>query len=234
MGPKSRHETVAAVFLAWLDRPTWRQSALASRVGRPSTSGDGPVLRNPDALAVSVRRVQYDTTARIVATCHRDGRIQWFRADRLKRACLTRSEPYREASAEAIDAFVRSMLGGFRGSGTTQTYRFRVRDAEGRGAARNLPATVQVAPKPGRFAVAIETAALDAWARHSVGLGDLVTAERPELRARIVELARGALRGQGAGPRKVNARTGRSKPTPLPSADPSERRHRLRICSWQT
>jgi predicted DNA-binding transcriptional regulator YafY len=164
---------------------------------------------------LTIHRIDYGPTARLVATCHRDGQLKWFRIDRVERPQLAPLEPARSVPAPEIDRFIADSFQGFRGPGSAEPYTFTIRRPEGRWAARSLPIdanTHTIDYRDNHIHVTVHTAGLDALARHLVGLGDLAHAETPTLRARIIELARGALRANER-PAKVNessARTNRA------------------------
>ena len=142
---------------------------------------------------VSVHRVEYAAAIRMVATCHRDGQLKWFRADRIDRARLDPDEPCRAAAPEAVEAFVRGSFDGYHGDGDARSFEFTIRWPSGRWAVRNLPSEAALRHEPDRVHVTLETSGLDALARHLVGLGALARGITPELRERMVELARGSL-----------------------------------------
>jgi predicted DNA-binding transcriptional regulator YafY len=159
---------------------------------------------------VSVHRVEYGEAIRFVGTCHRSDTLKWFRADRASQARLEDEADFRHAAEDDIARFVAESFHGYRGEDDAQSYAFRIRWPEGRWAIRNLPHPFVDEPHSDHVRVVIETAGLDALARHLVGLGDLVTAETDALRAKMVELARGVLMANGE-PRKVDGRAVGSK-----------------------
>jgi len=142
---------------------------------------------------VSVHRVEYAPAIRMVATCHRDGRLKWFRADRVDGARLDPGEPYRPAAIEAIDEFVSGSFDGFHRGDLPRRCEFTIAWPSGRWAVRNLPRGATLGYQSDRVHVTIETSGLEALARHLVGLGALARAITPELRDLVLELARGAL-----------------------------------------
>lgn len=160
---------------------------------------------------VSVHRIEYGSTHRFIATCHEDGRLKWFRADRIQGAELAATETFRSLSPAAVEQFARDSFDGYRGDGACKPFAFSIRWPEGRWAVRNLPSDAVVEPRGDEAFVTIETSGLDALARHLVGLGGLVRAETPELRSKIVQLARELLAANTRGVRKVNGKAVRAK-----------------------
>ncbi len=152
---------------------------------------------------VSVHRIVFDGHPRFIATCHRSNELRWFRVDGVERAELDEHEPYRPATRSAIDDFVSASVDGFHGSARPIDVAFFVREPESRWVTRNLPAPLAVEPMKGGARVTGRTAGLDRLAAYVVGLGGAATAETPELRAKVLEIARGALAAHRAA-RKID------------------------------
>lgn len=144
---------------------------------------------------VSVHRVRYAPRPSIVATCHRDRTLKWFRLDRASSPRLDADEPYLDAASDHVQEFIRTSFEGFRSSQRDAvTVRFRARWPDARWFVRDLEADADVQHTTQDFVlVEVRTAAIEALARRLVGLGDLITAETEELRQAIVTLAKGAL-----------------------------------------
>lgn len=154
---------------------------------------------------VSVHRFVHGERPRFAATCHRDGRLKWFRLDRVLSAAAATApgdEPFRPVPAAEVDRFVAESTDGFH-AGKTATVRFVVSGSAARWAVRNLPGAAQVEPTgDGAVRVTMTTAGLDVVARFVVGLGQDATPEPGALRDAVVALARGALAAA-----KADART---------------------------
>jgi predicted DNA-binding transcriptional regulator YafY len=146
-----------------------------------------------DWRRVSVQRVLATPPARFLAVCHRSGTLKWFRLDNVLEAALDASEPFRSADADQIEEVLRTSLEGYRDAGAPVTATFFVRDPEARWVRSNLPAPMTVEPVSGGMRVSAETGALLPLARFVVGLGGAARAETPDLRALVLDLARGAL-----------------------------------------
>jgi predicted DNA-binding transcriptional regulator YafY len=144
----------------------------------------------------SVQSVVIGPPARLVAVCHRDGALKWFRLDNVLAAHLDSAEPYRAADQARLSTMLRESVDGFHRGGAVRCAYF-VREPESRWVERNLPGpmTVEVAPDGLRFSTT--TAGVLRLARHVVGLGAAARAETPELALLVAELAQGALGAQG-------------------------------------
>lgn len=151
----------------------------------------------------SVHRIVYGS-GRLVATCHRDGRLKWLRIDRVERPAAAPEESFRSQEPEALDRFCRHSFGGFSSGGEPVACAFFVREAEAKWVRHNLPdATLTVEPADGGIVVRAETNAVHLLARFVVGLGPAARAETPALREAVLELARGALSANGGVARRV-------------------------------
>lgn len=62
---------------------------------------------------ISPHRVTYGEEIRIVATCHRDGRLKWFRGDRIRQAEFDEREPYRQAIRADVNEHIRQSFHGY-------------------------------------------------------------------------------------------------------------------------
>jgi predicted DNA-binding transcriptional regulator YafY len=142
---------------------------------------------------VSVHRFNYQGPIRFVATCHRSDSLKWFRLDRVLHATLASADSYRTVVPGTIDDFVRSSVGGFRGTDPPATHVCFVRDPEARWVARNLPADADLDPVSNGVVLTWHSGGLEALARFVVGLGGAATARTPALRDAVVTLAAGAL-----------------------------------------
>lgn len=147
----------------------------------------------------SVHRVVVGPPARLLATCHRDGSIKWFRLDNLYDAALDEQQPFRRASpAEVQERLDGSLDGFFDASAGRGDHAFFVRDPEARWVAKNLLEGMQVEPTRAGIVVRASTTAVERLARYVVGLGEAARAETSALRAAVTALARGALAANGA------------------------------------
>ncbi len=141
---------------------------------------------------LSVHRVVVES-ARVIATCHRDGKLKWFRLDGILSARLDRREPRRSASDSQIQELLDESVDGYHSGGPPIRCVFRVRLPDARWLRGQLPLPLH-ADQDGDFVVfTAVTAGLLPLARLIVGLGDAATVETPELRHLVQQLARGAL-----------------------------------------
>jgi len=142
---------------------------------------------------VSVQRVVVGPPARLLAVCHRDGRLKWFRVENVQAARLDATEPYRTADPPQIDAVLAQSVDGYHRDGAPVRCAFVVREPESRWVERNLLPGMVAEPLPGGVRVVATTGGVLRLARYVVGLGGVTCIETPELRAAVRELARGAL-----------------------------------------
>ena len=151
--------------------------------------------RDEGHRSVSVHRIDLGPTAQFVATCHRSGGLKRFRVSNVSSVMLEPNEEFRSTTAEELQRFDDESLAGFRGTGPALRVEFVVREPEATWVSRTLPdPRIVAAPEPGggtRFSVT--TTAGDQIARFVVGLGEAARAETPELKARVLALARGAM-----------------------------------------
>jgi predicted DNA-binding transcriptional regulator YafY len=143
---------------------------------------------------VSVHRIVMESPPRLVAMCHREDRLKWFRLDNVLWARPDSSVDFKDMDAGAVDDFVRQSVHGFH-SGDTVVCVFHVRKPEARWVRAQLdfPHTQDESAESVTFTT--RTAGMLPLARFVVGLGEAAQAVSPELKALVEELARGALAG---------------------------------------
>lgn len=141
---------------------------------------------------LSAHRILLDR-GRFVATCHRDGRLKWFRLDGVISAELSEREPFRDTEAAEVDRFIRESADGYHSGAPAVCCTFRVKLPEARWVRSHLPLPCQVSEEGGELVVTAVTAGLQSLARFLVGLGRSVQVETPELRRLVVDLAQEAL-----------------------------------------
>ncbi|HQY60365.1 MAG TPA: WYL domain-containing protein [Polyangiaceae bacterium] len=166
------------------------------------TMGYFSAVSGRDSLrTVSVQHLAYGDRPRFVAHCHTTDSLRWFRADRVHSAKLEPGAAYRAVEAAVLEPFVAESMDGFRGGGEAVTCEVVIRAAEARWALSHMPyepksAVVTAGPEGSR--VLLRTAGLEVLARYLVGLGAAArVVSPPELRERVVELAREALASNG-------------------------------------
>jgi predicted DNA-binding transcriptional regulator YafY len=145
----------------------------------------------------SVQRVVIGPPARIVAVCHRDGALKWFRLDNVLGARLDDTVPHRTVDAAAVESMLKESVDGFHQGGAVRCA-FFVRAPESRWVEHNLPGSMTTEVVPGGLRFSTTTAGVLRLARHVVGLGAAAHAETPELALLVAELARGALSASSA------------------------------------
>lgn len=150
--------------------------------------------RDEGHRAVSVHRIDLGPNAQFVATCHRSGSLKRFRVSNVSSVMLEPNEAFRPTTGEELARFDEESVAGFRGAGPAVRTEFVVREPEATWVSRTLPdARIVATPEPGGMRFSITTTAVEQIARYVVGLGAVARAETPELHARVLELARGAL-----------------------------------------
>ena len=142
---------------------------------------------------MSVHRIVPAGRTRFIATCHRDDKLKWFRADNVLDAHLDKDEPFRVASDTVVESLHKTSLGGFHPGDRARLHTFVVRAPEARWVQRNLLLGMKAHPEGDDIRVEIETASVVQLARYVVSLGRAATAQTPELAEAVADLARGAL-----------------------------------------
>lgn len=142
--------------------------------------------------SVSVHRLLVDV-GRFIATCHRDGRLKWFRIDGVQSVYTVPDEPYRDADDAALAQLIDESVDGYH-SGTSPTRCvFKVHQRDARWVKAQLPMPFE-AEDTGEFTrFTAVTCGVLPLARLLVGLGASAVVETPQLAALVEELAKGAL-----------------------------------------
>lgn len=163
---------------------------------------------------VSVQRVVYAPYTRFVAYCHSRNGLRWFRADRVSNIQHDTSFTFLQVDAKEVDRFVEGSIDGYAAPGDPIACTFFVRDRESRWVIKNLPRelTPMVDAAPDGHRVVVWTTATEILARYLAGLGDAARVlQPPELRARVLDIARGVLASNGTslnvGPARAIRRT---------------------------
>lgn len=146
-----------------------------------------------DERHITPHRILSGPPARVAATCHINDELRWFRVDRLQRAELDESTPARATDAEAVDRFVVHSIDGYAEGTQPVSCAFQVRDPDARWVKANLPLPMASAAITGGLRFSTETRAVRQLARFVLGLGGVASAETPELRRLVRELAEAAL-----------------------------------------
>ncbi len=170
----------------------------------PVTMGYSSAQSGRDSLrTVSVQHLAYGDRPRFVAHCHTTDSLRWFRADRVHSAKIEPGAGYRAVEAAVLGPFVAESMDGFRGGGAAVTCEVVIRAAEARWALSHMPyepKSAVVTPGPEGSRVLLRTAGLEVLARYLVGLGAAArVVSPPELRERVVALAREALASNEVG-----------------------------------
>ena len=169
-------------------------------------AGQGQVLRfrylSARAGVVETReasphRVVPGPPARFMATCHRSGKLKWFRVDRMSGATLEGKERARKVDEKELEEALRTSVNGYRDAVVPTELRFFVGNPEAQWVIGNLPTPLEASVVEGGIVVRGTTAAVVQIARFVVGLGGAARCETPELRAMVRELAEGAVEAAG-------------------------------------
>ena len=141
----------------------------------------------------SVQRVAVGPPPRMLALCHRDRKLKWFRVADVFEAKLDPHEPYEAVRSTDVDELVAQSVGGFHSGGQTTSCSFFVSEPEARWVERNLPGELKSEALGDGIRVTTTTGGLMPLARFVVGLGAAARVETPELAHLVEELALGAL-----------------------------------------
>jgi len=141
---------------------------------------------------LSAHRILVES-GRVIATCHREGKLKWFRVSGILSAHLATQEGFRSRGDTDIQDYLDQSVDGYHSGESPLRCIFRVRLPEARGllAQRLVPLTA--VEREGVIIFTAVTAALLPLARLLVGLGGAVTVDTPRLRLLVTELAQAAL-----------------------------------------
>jgi len=142
---------------------------------------------------ISVHRVVAGPPARLAATCHRTGRLKWFRIDNVLSAHLDPEVAFKPADAGSVERFLAGTVDGFHDGGASSDCVVTVRAPESHWVQRNLLEGMQFSVQGEGIRIVAPSSALTRVARWVVGLGDAATCETKELAALVAALARAAL-----------------------------------------
>jgi predicted DNA-binding transcriptional regulator YafY len=126
-----------------------------------------------EARDVSPHRILAGAVPYVLGTCHREGKLKLFRLSAVDEARIAATVPYRDESHGEIERWLATSAQGFRAE-RAETIEFDVRRSAWAGVSRNLPKRVTEEALTWRgdwIRVRVETAAVQQWAKHLVGLG---------------------------------------------------------------
>jgi predicted DNA-binding transcriptional regulator YafY len=141
---------------------------------------------------VSVHRLLIDV-GRFIATCHRDGRLKWFRLDGVQAVQAASEEAYRQASDEDVVRLIDESVDGYHSGAAPLECVFWVNNQEARWVKAQLPMPFHVEEGAEATRFSATTSGLLPLARFIVGLGGSARVETAELAVLVRKLARGAL-----------------------------------------
>jgi predicted DNA-binding transcriptional regulator YafY len=141
----------------------------------------------------SVQRVLPGPPARMVAHCHRSGRLKWFRIDGIVDARLDPAVAYQPAAASDLEDYLTTSLDGFAAEDEPIEHRFFVAEPDARWVERNLLPPMTTEAVPGGLRVSCRTTATLRLARFVLGLAPIARAESAELAALVTDLAASTL-----------------------------------------
>jgi predicted DNA-binding transcriptional regulator YafY len=142
---------------------------------------------------LSVQRVMPGPPARMVAQCHREGALKWFRVDGIVDAHVDTRVPYQLVPAAAVETYLTNSLDGFSAGDVTIDHRFFVADPDARWVVRNLIAPMKAQVIAGGVRFTCRTAATLRLARYVLSLAPLARAETAELASLVHQLATATL-----------------------------------------
>ncbi len=148
----------------------------------------------------SVQRVVVGPPPRLLALCHRDGKLKWFRVADMFDARPDPGVVYRPADADELETVLAQSIDGFHAGGAIVACSFVVREPEARWVERNLPSPMAVESLTNGIRVTTTTGGLVPLARFVVGLGAAAHVETPELGQLVEDLALGALAAAASKP----------------------------------
>lgn len=141
---------------------------------------------------ISVQRVYVDR-GRFLGVCHRSDKLKWFRLDGVLSVRMDATQPFRTASAEAVQKKEEESLDGFHSGDPPTRCVFRVRLPEARWFRKQLDAPFEVEENEDELVFTVTTSGVIALARAVVGLGGAASVQTEELGKLVAELAEGAL-----------------------------------------
>lgn len=141
--------------------------------------------------SLSVHRLLVDV-GRFIATCHRDGRLKWFRIDGVQ-AVQTSDEPHRAVSDEDVTRLIDESVDGYHSGTPPIDCIFRVDASVARWVKAQLPMPFDAEDGTGFTRFRAKTSGPLALARFLVGLGGAVQVETEQLAALMKGLASSAL-----------------------------------------
>jgi hypothetical protein len=141
---------------------------------------------------LSVHRILVDG-GHVLATCHREGRLEWFRLAGILSVSIDPREPFRPAPDSDIETLLAQSIDGYHSGGPPIRCLFRVRMPEARRIPRRESLPLHTEERADSIVFTVLTAGLLPLAQLIVGLGGAATVETPELRELVAELAMAAL-----------------------------------------
>lgn len=182
----SRDANVDLEVLGRIEEAALQKKAL--ELNYQSASADAPSNR-----VVSVQQVHYAPHYRFVAYCHRDERLKWYRVDAVHGAIFS-AEKFSDVDDAEVDAYCAQSIDGFHADTEPVFCSFFARHPDAGWVARNLPdGDFKTTPSPTGIRFETTTSGLEQLARFVAGLGRRARAETPELRQRVLEIARGTI-----------------------------------------
>lgn len=182
----SRNANVDLETLARIEEAALQKRAL--ELNYQSASADGPSNR-----VVSVQQVHYAPHYRFVGYCHRDERLKWYRVDAVHGAMFS-AEQFTEVPDAQVDDYCAQSIDGFHADTDPVFCAFFAKHPDAGWVARNLPdGDFKTTTGPTGIRFEATTSGLEQLARFVAGLGRRARAETPELRSRVLEIARGTI-----------------------------------------
>lgn len=141
---------------------------------------------------VSVHRLLVDV-GRFIATCHRDGRLKWFRVDGVQGVYDAPNESYRTEDDAVVARLIDESVDGYHSGTPAARCVFDVHQRDARWVKALLPMPFETEEKGDFTRFIAVTSGLLPLARFVVGLGASARVQTPELECLVKQLAQGAL-----------------------------------------
>jgi len=148
-----------------------------------------------DPASLSVHSILLDRQ-RLIATCHRENRLKWYRLNGILSVGVDSRERYRPATEAQLGQFLRHSVDDHHSGEPPTRSVFRARRSVAEWLQDRLP-FAEASVNGDAVVLTAHTSGLTALAQLLVSLGNAVTIETPELRLLVAQLARAALDANG-------------------------------------
>lgn len=140
---------------------------------------------------VSAQRLLVEPHARLVAFCHKNQCLRWFRLDNIQKAQVESGQSRVDVADSEVDAFIAASPDGYN-DGRSDDFAFIVRPPASAWVRGNLLPGMQATDAPDQAIRVVTRGGAIVVARFIAGLGGDAIAEGAQLRALVHQLAQGA------------------------------------------